>query len=211
MPSKPYRATSLERGLAVLKALGTAGRPLRNRDVVASTGLPKSTVSRLTNTLEAMGYLSRTDNGSYVPAFSSASPGRALLAGLGLKRHTPLFRTFFSETGGEAVLEAKIGSSMASVFRWSAAGSAAPMHGAADNVQPGMSPSDACFEFAHGNRSSVDATWRGQLDKAGWCYLWSESAHQVSASTSVRFVHVGDFVLTLKVPQNASTEYGRVA
>ncbi|MBC8740360.1 helix-turn-helix domain-containing protein [Paraburkholderia sp. UCT31] len=48
---------SLERGLELLRAFGPGATLLGNGDLVERTRLPKATVSRLTQTLVAAGYL----------------------------------------------------------------------------------------------------------------------------------------------------------
>ncbi|WP_282605968.1 IclR family transcriptional regulator [Pelagibius sp. Alg239-R121] len=50
-------ATTLARGLSVLRAFRTSDGPLGNQDLAERTGLPKSTVSRMTYTLSQLGYL----------------------------------------------------------------------------------------------------------------------------------------------------------
>jgi DNA-binding IclR family transcriptional regulator len=52
-----HRIVALARGLEILRAFGEASGPLSNQDLVACTGLPKSTVSRLTRTLTIEGFL----------------------------------------------------------------------------------------------------------------------------------------------------------
>lgn len=53
-------ATTLARGLAVLRAFRPADDGLGNAEIAERTGLPKSTVSRLTWTLHALGYLTQS-------------------------------------------------------------------------------------------------------------------------------------------------------
>lgn len=50
---------TLERGLHVLRAFRAERAPLTNSEIVKRTGLPKATVSRLTTTLIALGFLRR--------------------------------------------------------------------------------------------------------------------------------------------------------
>lgn len=50
-------ATTLARGLSVLRAFRTSDDGLGNAEIAQRTGLPKSTVSRLTFTLQSLGYL----------------------------------------------------------------------------------------------------------------------------------------------------------
>jgi DNA-binding IclR family transcriptional regulator len=51
----------IERGLAVLDAFLGEGEWLANQDIAARTGLPKATISRLTQTLRALGYLTYSE------------------------------------------------------------------------------------------------------------------------------------------------------
>jgi DNA-binding IclR family transcriptional regulator len=51
------RIVALSRGLRILSAFEQAAGPLSNQELVAFTGLPKSTVSRLTRTLTIEGFL----------------------------------------------------------------------------------------------------------------------------------------------------------
>jgi len=67
-------ATTLARGLAVLRAFRPSDDGLGNAEIAARTGLPKSTVSRLTFTLQSLGYLSHTRRGDRY------RPGPALMA-----------------------------------------------------------------------------------------------------------------------------------
>ncbi|SEN10913.1 IclR family transcriptional regulator [Palleronia pelagia] len=50
-------ATTLARGLSVLRAFRPSDDGLSNAEIAERTGLPKSTVSRLTFTLQSLGYL----------------------------------------------------------------------------------------------------------------------------------------------------------
>jgi DNA-binding IclR family transcriptional regulator len=52
---------ALARGLEVLRAFTPSEGLLGNQEIAARTGLPKATVSRLTYTLTALGYLSRLE------------------------------------------------------------------------------------------------------------------------------------------------------
>ncbi|MEM5428684.1 IclR family transcriptional regulator [Cupriavidus oxalaticus] len=65
---------TLERGLHVLRAFRSKRTPLTNSDLVRRTGLPKATVSRLTTTLVALGFLRRVA-GSTQFELASASLG----------------------------------------------------------------------------------------------------------------------------------------
>ncbi len=67
-------ATTLARGLSVLRAFRPSDDGLGNAEIAERTGLPKSTVSRLTYTLHALGYLTHARHGERY------RPGPALLA-----------------------------------------------------------------------------------------------------------------------------------
>ena len=67
-------ATTLARGLSVLRAFRPSDDGLGNAEISERTGLPKSTVSRLTFTLQSLGYL------SHARRHDRYRPGPALLA-----------------------------------------------------------------------------------------------------------------------------------
>jgi len=59
-----HRGThTLERALTVLKAFGGHSSPLRNAELVRRTGYSKASISRITGTLVALGYLDRAADG----------------------------------------------------------------------------------------------------------------------------------------------------
>lgn len=64
----------LSRGLAVLRAFRPNEGALSNAEIAARTGLPKPTVSRLTQTLTVLGYL------AYVPRLARYALGPAVVA-----------------------------------------------------------------------------------------------------------------------------------
>jgi DNA-binding IclR family transcriptional regulator len=65
---------ALARGLEVLRAFEPQDGPLGNQELAERTGLPKSSVSRLTHTLTALGYL------EHVPRLSKYRIGVGVLA-----------------------------------------------------------------------------------------------------------------------------------
>lgn len=67
-------ATTLARGLSVLRSFRVSDDGLGNAEIAERTGLPKSTVSRLTFTLQSLGYLTHAGKGDRY------RPGPALLA-----------------------------------------------------------------------------------------------------------------------------------
>ncbi|NIQ10280.1 MAG: helix-turn-helix domain-containing protein, partial [Gammaproteobacteria bacterium] len=56
----PQVITALARGLSVLRCFRQGDRFLGNQEIAERTGLPKATVSRLTNTLTVLGYLNHS-------------------------------------------------------------------------------------------------------------------------------------------------------
>lgn len=67
-------ATTLARGLMVLRAFRASDDGLGNAEITERTGIPKSTVSRLTFTLQSLGYL------THAHRHDRYRPGPALLA-----------------------------------------------------------------------------------------------------------------------------------
>ena len=63
----PAGTQAVDRAAAVLTAVLGATDPVTFADLVARTGLPKSTVSRLTTSLERNGLLQRTAAGAWQP------------------------------------------------------------------------------------------------------------------------------------------------
>lgn len=72
--SEPGFVTALARGLDVLRAFGPDVELLGNGDIAGRTAIPRSTVSRLTQTLTSLGYL------RYVPRFEKYALGAGVLA-----------------------------------------------------------------------------------------------------------------------------------
>ena len=73
--------TALARGLDVLRTFG-AGEALANSEIASRTGLPRPTVSRLTHTLTALGYLTHDPRAErYRPSSAVLSLGYGAVAG----------------------------------------------------------------------------------------------------------------------------------
>lgn len=178
---------------------------MRNQDVVALTGLPKATASRLMHTLTAMGYLRRIDRGSYVLGEASARSGRAMLDGLRLQRYEPYFYGLLGEPSDFASLEALIAGNMVPVFRWSSECSTLLANGRCGNTTSIGELTRICFDFFFGdcvtatNPANEEAV--RQLSIVNWCHQWDESMGQLVACTGVRHKSVGCFVLSLCMPQ----------
>jgi DNA-binding IclR family transcriptional regulator len=103
--------TALARGLAVLRAFQPGDKQLGNQDLAQRTGLPKSTISRLTYTLCQLGYLVQDpDNGRYQPGLPVLTLGYAALARFDLReRALPLMKALSEETGFSVTLGVREG------------------------------------------------------------------------------------------------------
>lgn len=78
--------TALARGLQVLEAF-QAERELGNREIAEMTGLPNTTVTRLTYTLTELGYLRQTlDSGRYVAGAGFLGLSASINRNLGVQR-----------------------------------------------------------------------------------------------------------------------------
>ncbi|WP_410218799.1 IclR family transcriptional regulator [Paracoccus sp. (in: a-proteobacteria)] len=76
-------ATTLARGLSVLRAFRAGDEGLSNAQIAERTGLPKSTVSRLTFTLGCLGYLTQPQrNDRYRPGPTLLAMGHVAAASL---------------------------------------------------------------------------------------------------------------------------------
>jgi len=172
MQETRYRVQSLERGLSILRELQIANAPMRNRELVSRTGLPKATISRLLSTLEELDYVRRTDQGSYVLARQSARTGRAMLGALGLQQYSELF----VDALGPVYLEALTEGRLVPVYRW--------WEGRGNTLvntpTAGLGPSERLEAWQGGTH------WDAE-EQAWW--LW-EGFHSEP---------VGSFVLTVKV------------
>ncbi|MEQ8395779.1 IclR family transcriptional regulator [Thalassobaculum sp.] len=72
--SDPGFVTALARGLEILRAFRPEDELLGNGELAERTGIPRSTVSRLTQTLTALGYM------RYLPRFEKYQLGAGILA-----------------------------------------------------------------------------------------------------------------------------------
>ncbi len=100
--------TSLHRGLEVLRAFRPEDRAgLSNGDLAERTGLPNSTVSRLTFTLLKTGYLLYdNDTGRYRMGVPVLSLGYACLSGLPVRETAQTYMQELADACGEGVLVA---------------------------------------------------------------------------------------------------------
>lgn len=70
--------TALARGLEVLSAFRSRDRMLGNQELASRSGLPKSTISRLTHTLTREGYLEPASDGKGASGYRLGSAVLAL-------------------------------------------------------------------------------------------------------------------------------------
>lgn len=117
-------ATTLARGLSVLRSFRVSDDGLGNAEIAERTGLPKSTVSRLTYTLQSLGYLTHAGKGDRY------RPGPALLA-LGNMANSaisfvdlsaPLMQRLADQTRTMSVLAVRDENKMQLVKTWRPAG-----------------------------------------------------------------------------------------
>ncbi len=99
-------ATTLARGLSVLRAFRPSDGPIGNQEISERTGLPKSTISRLTYTLSTLGYLDhlkRIEKYRLGPAvLALGNVARANLPFLEIS--APIMQQLANETGTLAAL-----------------------------------------------------------------------------------------------------------
>jgi DNA-binding IclR family transcriptional regulator len=95
-------ATTLARGLELLRCFSATDVQLSNAELAARTGLPRPTISRLTYTLVILGYLRPSAKyGKYQLGSALISATYPLMASIGLRQHArPLMNALADETGG---------------------------------------------------------------------------------------------------------------
>lgn len=95
-------ATTLARGLELLRCFTPAEPVLGNKDMAQRLNLPTATVSRLSYTLLCMGYLAQTESyGKYRLGSAVLSLGYPMLQLFMVRRHArPLMLDLAEETGG---------------------------------------------------------------------------------------------------------------
>ena len=111
LPAAPDRnyITALARGREVLSCFRSGEKLLGNQDIARRCGLPKSTVSRLTHTLTALGYLIHVpEEGKYRLGTATLALGSAMLSGLDVRKIArPLMQKLCDLTQAEVALAAR--------------------------------------------------------------------------------------------------------
>lgn len=107
-------ASSLLRGLDILRAFRSTDSTLGNQDLIDRTGIPKATVSRLTYALVSMGYLVYHEGlGRYSIGPSTVTLGYSALSSIPVVRVAqPLLQRLADRTGVAAALGARNGREM---------------------------------------------------------------------------------------------------
>ncbi|CTQ51379.1 IclR family transcriptional regulator [Jannaschia donghaensis] len=113
-------ATTLARGLSVLRAFRPSDDGLSNAEIAERTGLPKSTVSRLTFTLQTLGYLTHArHHDRYRPGPALLVLGNTASASISfVDMAAPLMQRLADETGTLSLLLVRDGAKMLIVKTW---------------------------------------------------------------------------------------------
>jgi DNA-binding IclR family transcriptional regulator len=96
-------ATTLARGIELLRCFSAGEDMLSNAELAERTGLPRPTISRLTYTLVILGYLRPSAKyGKYQLGSALLAATYPLMASIGLRQHArPFMEKLADETGGE--------------------------------------------------------------------------------------------------------------
>lgn len=96
-------ATTLARGIELLRCFSAGETLLSNAELAERTGLPRPTISRLTYTLVILGYLKPSEKyGKYQLGSALLSATYPLMSSIGLRQHArALMEKLADETGGE--------------------------------------------------------------------------------------------------------------
>lgn len=116
----PRFATTLARGLSVLRAFRVTDDGLSNAEIAQRTGLPKSTVSRLTFTLGQLGYLVQSPRDErFRPGPTLVAVGHVAATSLSfLVPAHDLMQRLAEETGTLVVLAVRDGDKMVLIRTW---------------------------------------------------------------------------------------------
>jgi len=110
----PQYVVAVERGFDILRCFGMDDIDLSNAEIVERTGLTKPTVSRLTNTLTRLGYLTYAERtGTYSLGAGLVALSAPLLSALSIReRARPLMRELAEESGASVAIAAPSGAKM---------------------------------------------------------------------------------------------------
>ena len=110
----PDFVTAVARGFALLRCFKRGERALGNKDLATRTGLPRSTIARLTHTLTELGYLEFIPGiEKYSLGISVLSFGQAYLSGLDLREVArPHMQALADEGKGTVSLAGRSGDDM---------------------------------------------------------------------------------------------------
>ncbi|MFW2589426.1 IclR family transcriptional regulator [Sagittula sp. SSi028] len=113
-------ATTLARGLMVLRAFRASDDGLGNAEIAERTGLPKSTVSRLTFTLRSLGYLTHSGrNDRYRPGPALLALGNVAQASISfVELAGPIMQGLADATGTLSLLLARDNAKLLIVRTW---------------------------------------------------------------------------------------------
>lgn len=95
--------TALARGLALLRTLADAGEPLSNRDLAERAGIPKATVSRLTGTLQAAGFVRQSSDERFALGPAALRLGNAYLRSFDFRQQARAHLAELAEAAGANV------------------------------------------------------------------------------------------------------------
>jgi DNA-binding IclR family transcriptional regulator len=110
----PDFVSAIGRGFALLRCFKRNTKILGNKELAELTGLPKSTVARLTYTLTKLGYLEFLEGQEkYALGIGTLTLGQTYLAGLDVREVAhPLMQQLADETGSTVALGAHHGQDM---------------------------------------------------------------------------------------------------
>ncbi|HSH90267.1 MAG TPA: IclR family transcriptional regulator [Ramlibacter sp.] len=110
----PDFVTAVARGFAILRCFKRGERALGNKDMATRTGLPRSTIARLTHTLTELGYLEYLPSQEkYALGIPVLSFGQAYLTGLDLRDVArPQMQDLANEVKGTVSLAGRSGDDM---------------------------------------------------------------------------------------------------
>lgn len=200
--------SALERGLAVLNALGAAGEPVALAELSRRTGLYKSTLLRLLASLERCRYAVRQTDGRYRLGPVVLQLGHAYVRGFDLRTavepaltrlaaQTREAASFFLREGDGRLCLARV-EGRQEVRDWVTVGSVLPLQGAAGHLlrgfEDGYTASVPLVHTSFGERTPEVAAvsapvfrnggrLAGALTVSGTCTRFQDDAHRAAITT----------------------------